>query len=98
MSDDVRGMTHERLEESSLEGNTNLPSRAAARVELRRRDGEAAEQREQSRRDFETALADKQLRAATDVAWATKLAMWAAAAASLGAIIQAAMAVASYLK
>jgi hypothetical protein len=68
-----------------------------ARAELIRRDREHAEQQERSRRDFESALADKQLSAATDVAKATRSAMWAAAAAALGAIVQAVMAVASYI-
>jgi hypothetical protein len=67
-----------------------------ARHELLVRDREYAEQQEQSRRDFETTLVDKQLRAASDVAWATKWAMWAAIAASLGAAVQAVMAVLSY--
>lgn len=53
--------------------------------------------KKKSRRDFETALADKQLRAAADVARATWWAMWAAGLAAAGAIVQAAMAVASYL-
>jgi hypothetical protein len=60
-----------------------------ARVELKLRDREYAEQQEKSRRDFETALADKQLRAATDVAKATKWAMWAAVASAAGAVAQA---------
>jgi hypothetical protein len=69
-----------------------------ARYELLLRDREHAEQQEKSRQAFETALVDKQLRAATDVAWATRWAMWAAVAAAAGAIAQAAMAVVSYFR
>jgi hypothetical protein len=80
-----------------------------ARAELARRDQEWSEEqeadrraweaeREQSRRQFETELAEKQLRAAADVAKATKQAMIAAFAAAFGAIVQAAMAVAIYLR
>jgi hypothetical protein len=72
--------------------------RGGARYELLLRDREHAEEQEKSRRDFETALVDKQLRAATDVARATRWAMWAAGLAAAGAIVQAAMAVASYLR
>ena len=63
-----------------------------ARHERLLRDLEYDEQQEKSRRDFETALADKQLRAATEVAWATKWAMWAAIASAAGVIIQAVVA------
>jgi hypothetical protein len=66
------------------------PDRAGqARYELLLRDREYAEQQEKSRRDFETALADKQLGAATDVAWATKLAVWAAGCSAGGAVVTA---------
>jgi hypothetical protein len=78
-------------------GRVDLRQLGLARVELIRRDREDAEQQERLRRDFESALANKQLSAATDVAKATRWAMWAAAAAALGAIVQAAMAVVSYL-
>ena len=67
-----------------------------AKADLIRRDREYTEQQERSRRSFETALADKQLSAATDVAKATRRAMWAAFAAAFGAIIQAVVAVASF--
>jgi hypothetical protein len=67
---------------TSGSGGAN-PARAGhARYELLLRDRELAEEQEKSRREFETALADKQLRAATDVAWATRWAMWAAGAAA----------------
>jgi hypothetical protein len=79
-------------------GRVDLRQLGLARVELIRRDREDAEQQERLRRDFESALANKQLSAATDVAKATRWAMWAAAAAALGAIVQAAMAVVSYLR
>jgi hypothetical protein len=64
-----------------------------ARYEMMQRDREYTERQEKSRREFETALADKQLSAATNVAWATKWAMWAAIAAGVAAIIQAVVAV-----
>jgi hypothetical protein len=64
-----------------------------ARVELKLRDWEYAEQQETTRRNFETALADKQLKAATDVSWATKWAAVAAAVSAFGAIIQAVVAI-----
>ena len=64
-----------------------------ARHERLLRDQEYDEQQEKSRCDFETALADKQLRAATNVAKATRLAMWAAVASALGAIVQAVVAI-----
>jgi hypothetical protein len=64
-----------------------------ARYELQVRDREYAEQQEKSRREFEIALVDKQMKAATDVAWATKWAMWAAVASAIGALIQAFVAI-----
>jgi hypothetical protein len=64
-----------------------------ARYERLLRDQEYGEQQEKWRHDFETALADKQLKAATDVAWATQLAMWAAVASGISAIIQAVIAI-----
>jgi hypothetical protein len=78
---------------TSATGAANPKLAGEARYELMQRDREYAEQQEKSRREFETALADKQLRAATNVAWATKLAMWAAIASGAGAIIQAVVAV-----
>jgi hypothetical protein len=82
----------------SAGGAVNVVQVGLAKAELIRRDRENAEQEERSRRDFESALADKQLSAATDVANATRLAMWAALAAAIGAIVQAVMAIASYYK
>jgi hypothetical protein len=77
-------------------GQVNVRQLGLAKAELIRRDREHAEQQERSRRDFESALADKQLSAATDVANATRWAMWAAFAAAGGAIVQAVVAVAGY--
>jgi hypothetical protein len=79
-------------------GRANPLQAGQARYELLLRDREHAEEQEKSRQAFETALADKQLRAATDVARATRWAMWAAGAAAAGAIVRAAMAVASYFR
>lgn len=77
---------------TSASGIANPKLAGEARYELMQRHREYAEQQEKSRREFETALADKQLSAATNVAWATKLAMWAAIAAGAAAIIQAVVA------
>jgi hypothetical protein len=82
----------------SVGGAVSVIQLGLAKAELIRRDREHAEQQERSRRDFEFALADKQLSAATDAAKATRLAMWAALTAAVGAIVQAGMAVACYYK
>jgi hypothetical protein len=83
--------------ETLASGDRDLHTRGTARAELDFRDREYDEEQERSRRAFDTALADKQLRAASDVAWATKWAMAAAGAAALGALIQAAMAVITWI-
>jgi hypothetical protein len=105
---EMRDFDQARLETLASTGNSNLQTRGAARAELDLRDREYDEQqeaerrqwevdREHSRRIFELNLADKQLRAASDVAWATKWAMVAAIAAALGALIQAAVAVLTWI-
>ena len=78
---------------TSPSGSVDVRQLGLARAELIRRDREHAEQQEQKRQDFESALANKQLSAAVDVAKATKWAVWAAAAAACGALIQAAAAI-----
>jgi len=78
-------------------GAVSVVQLGLAKAELIRRDREHTEEQEHTRRDSESALANKQLSAATDVAKATTWAMWAAFAAAFGAIIQALMAVVSYI-
>jgi hypothetical protein len=67
----MRGRDRAELETlaSGITTATGAPNPQAgqARLELKLRDQEYAEQQEKSRRDFETALADKQLSAATNV-------------------------------
>jgi GTP cyclohydrolase III len=96
----LRGKPWHEVETLSLAGNAPFDARGAAQAELTRRDREYTEAQEQSRREFErlqmdraAAVADKQLAAAVDVAKATKWAVWAAAAAATGAIVQGAVAV-----
>ena len=94
MFEAARNASRYELELQADPRNSPIQATAVARAELVRR----AEVVEQEKREFEVALAEKQLDTANDVANATKLAAWAAGLSALGAIVQAAAAVLSYLK